>query len=48
MTVIYHMEIMCLGMSPQMHYLIDSAEYPFEIWINLDRAFGVQKEYYEN
>ena len=25
--------IMCLGMSPNLHDLIDSVEYPFELWI---------------
>ena len=38
----YH-GIICLGMSPNIHNLIDSAEYPFEIWNNLDKAFGVQE-----
>ena len=35
---------MCLIMSPKMRYLNDSIEYPFELWRNIDRAFGVQKE----
>ena len=44
MTVIMHMEKMCLVMSHKMWYLIDSVEYPFELWRNIDRYFGVQKE----
>ena len=35
--------IMCLGMYPNIHHLIDSAEYPFELWNNLDKAFGLQE-----
>ena len=35
--------IIFLGMSPNIHHLIDSAEYPFELWKNLDKAFGLQK-----
>ena len=35
--------IMCLAMSPKIHHLIDSVEYPFELWNNLDKYFGVQK-----
>ena len=35
--------IMCLGMSPNIYYLIDSAEFPFEIWKILDKAFGLQE-----
>ena len=35
--------IMCLGMSPNIHHLIDYAEYPFELWKNLDKAFGLQE-----
>ena len=34
---------MCLGMSPNIHHLIYSAEYPFELWKNLDKAFGLQE-----
>ena len=30
-------------MSPNIHHLIDSAEYPFELWNNLDKAFGLQE-----
>ena len=35
--------IMCLGMSPNIYHLIDSAEYPFELWNNFDKAFGVHE-----
>ena len=35
--------IMCLGMSPSIQHLIYSVEYPFELWNNLDKAFGVQE-----
>ena len=35
--------IMCLAMSPNLHHLIDSAEYPFELWKNLEKYFGVQE-----
>ena len=35
--------IMCLGMSPNIHHLIDSIDYPFELWKNLDKAFGLQE-----
>ena len=35
--------IMCLGMYPNIHHLIDFAEYPFELWKNLDKAFGLQE-----
>ena len=35
--------IMCLGMYPNIHHLIDSVGYPFELWNNLDKAFGVQE-----
>ena len=34
---------MCLEISPNIHHLIDSAEYPFELWKNLDKAFGLQE-----
>ena len=33
--------IMFLGMSPNIHHLVDSVEYPFELWKNLDKAFGL-------
>ena len=36
--------IMCLAMSPNIHHLIHFVEYPFEIWKNLDKYFGMQKE----
>ena len=35
---------MCLAMSRKMWYLIDSAEYPFELWSNLDRALVFTKK----
>ena len=35
--------IMCLGMSLNIYHLIDSTEYPFELWKNLDKAFGLQE-----
>ena len=38
---------MGMVMSHDMCYLMESVEYPFEIWINLDRAFGVHKEEYD-
>ena len=30
-------------MSPNIYHLIDSSEYPFELWNNLDKAFGLQE-----
>ena len=30
-------------MYPNIHHLIYSAEYPFELWKNLDKAFGLQE-----
>ena len=35
--------IMCLGMSPNINHLIYYVEYPFDLWNNLDKDFGVQK-----
>ena len=35
--------IMCLVMYPNIYHLIDSAEYPFELWKNLDKAFSLQE-----
>ena len=35
--------IMCLGMSPNIYHLIDSVEFPFELWKILDKAFGLWK-----
>ena len=32
---------MCLAIPPTMHYLLDSTDYPFEIWRNLDEALGM-------
>ena len=33
--------IFFLAMSPNIHHLIDSVEYPFELWKNLDKAFSM-------
>ena len=33
--------IMCLGIYPNIHHLIYYVEYPFELWKNLDKAFGL-------
>ena len=33
--------IMCLGMYPNINHLIDYVKSPFELWNNLDKAFGV-------
>ena len=30
-------------MSPNIHHLIDSVEYPFELWKNLEKAFGMKE-----
>ena len=35
--------IMCLGISPNIHHLIYSVEYPFDLWNNLDKAVGLQE-----
>ena len=35
---------MGMVMSHDMRYLTKSIEYPFELWRNTDRAFGVHKE----
>ena len=34
-------------MSPNIHHLIYSVEYPFELWKNLEKYFGVQEVEYE-
>ena len=34
---------MCLGISPNKHHVIDSVEYPFEIWNILDKYFGMKE-----
>ena len=34
----------CLSISPFMHYLIDSDEYPKDLWTELDRTFGNKNE----
>ena len=33
--------IMCLGISLNIHHLIDYVDYPFELSINLDKYFGI-------
>ena len=39
----------CLAFSPSKHYLIDSVEYPKDLWTKLDRTFGKHNEdYYRN
>ena len=35
---------MCMEMTLNMHYLVENDEYSFELWINIDREFGVHKE----
>ena len=35
---------MCLAIPPTMRYLLDCADYPFELWRNLDEALGMQQE----
>ena len=35
---------MCLAIPPRMCYLIDTVEYPSEIWSRLDSAFGEKIE----
>ena len=35
--------IMFLVISPNIHHLIYSAKYPFELWKNLDKDFGLQE-----
>ena len=34
----------CLALSPSLHYLIGSAEYPKDIWTKLDRTFAKHNE----
>ena len=34
----------CLSLSNNLYYLIDSAEYPKEVWTILDRTFGKHNE----
>ena len=33
---------MCLAIPPTMCYILDSIDYPFELWKNLDQALGMQ------
>ena len=35
--------IICLEMSPNIHHLIDSTEYPFEIWKKLEKLLVCRK-----
>ena len=35
---------MCLAIPPTMHYLLDSADYPFELWKNIDETLGMQQK----
>ena len=32
---------MCLDIPPTIHYLLDSTNYPFKIWRNIDEALGM-------
>ena len=32
---------MCLAIPPAMRYILDYADYPFELWRNLDEALGM-------
>ena len=34
----------CLALSDNLYYLIDSAEYPKEVWTILERTFGKHNE----
>ena len=34
----------CLAISPSMHYLIDSIEYPKDLWKTFDRVLGKENE----
>ena len=34
----------CLSLSPSLHYLIDYAKQPKDLWTKLDRTFGKQNE----
>ena len=34
----------CLAFSPSLRYLIDSVEYPKDLWTELDRTFGKHNE----
>ena len=33
----------CLAIPPTMHYILDSTNYPFELWRNIDEALAMQK-----
>ena len=36
--------IICMAMNNNICYLMEYVEYPLELWRNIHRAFGVQKE----
>ena len=36
--------VTCMVLSPSLHYLIGSAEYPKDLWTKLDRTFGKHNE----
>ena len=36
---------MCLAIPPTMCYILDYADYPFELWKNLYESLGMQQEY---
>ena len=38
----------CLALSPSLYYLIDSTEYPKNLWTILDRTFGKHNEYHNS
>ena len=35
---------MCLAIPPTMRYILDSVDYPFELWRNLDEALACRKK----
>ena len=35
---------MCLAIPPIMRYILDSVDYPFELWRNIDESLGMQQE----
>ena len=35
---------MCLAIPPAMRYILDSVDYTFKLWRNLDEALGMQQE----
>ena len=38
----------CMAFSPSLCYLIDYAQYPKDLWIEMDRTFGKHNEDYYN